>query len=315
MRNLVYIKIIFWFSLITLLMFIVLSISDFRSVKTKVNLANNQELMLNKFVKSVNKELKYILLWTSPKAVPFVYMGHGQDGFIQRKCPYTNCYVTGDRNYLNDIRDFDVVAFCGPAVVRIPYSNLPQKRSPHQKYVFASIESSDYYPICNENLNGFFNWTWTYRLESEARWGYIVVRDIKDKIIGPNKIMHWIKLEDMDPVSEELKEQLKSKSKAAAWFVSNCYSKSGREKFVKNVQSELKTFNLSVDVYGSCGPFKCSRDKMNECFKIIEKDYYFYFSFENSFSEDYVTEKLLHGLNHRAVPVVFGAANYTRLVS
>lgn len=38
-------------------------------------------------------------------------------------------------------------------------------------------------------------------------------------------------------------------------------------------------------------------------------DYYFYFSIENSFSEDYVTEKLLHALKHYAIPVVYGGAN------
>nr|XP_053607875.1 alpha-(1,3)-fucosyltransferase C-like isoform X2 [Plodia interpunctella] len=37
-------------------------------------------------------------------------------------------------------------------------------------------------------------------------------------------------------------------------------------------------------------------------------------TFENSFSEDYVTEKLLIALKNNAIPVVYGGANYTRFM-
>ncbi|CAH2037198.1 unnamed protein product, partial [Iphiclides podalirius] len=201
----------------------------------------------SKKTESGKVELKYILRWTSSKSVPFVYMGEGQNGFIERNCQYTNCFVTGDRSYLGDYTKFDVIAFSGPDVVRLNENFLPQKRSPHQKFVFATIESADNYPVCSNKFDGFFNWTWTYRLESEAKWGYIVVRDAKQKIIGPKPVMHWMKLEEMNPVSEDLKAKLKKKSKAAA-------------------------------------------------------------------CEDYVTEKLLHGLKHNAVPIVYGGANYTRFM-
>ncbi|XP_063375065.1 alpha-(1,3)-fucosyltransferase C-like [Cydia amplana] len=53
---------------------------------------------------------------------------------------------------------------------------------------------------------------------------------------------------------------------------------------------------------------------MEECLKLIQEQYYFYLSFENSFSEDYVTEKLLTALENYAVPVVYGGANYTRFM-
>lgn len=257
-------------------------------------------------------KLKYILQWTSPKNVPFVYMGKGQQGFIERGCPHVNCFVTSDRNYLGDYTKFDVIAFAGPEVIHTSQNNLPQRRSPHQKYAFASIESSDYYPTCSNRFNNYFNWTWTFRLDSEVRWGYIRVRDKNKNLIGPNKVMHWMKLEDMDPVSGEFKEQLKSKTTAAAWFVSNCYSRSRREQFVHDLQEELRKYNQTVDIYGKCGPLKCSRDNERECDQMIKEKYYFYLSFENSYSEDYVTEKLLHALQYNAIPIVYGAANYTR---
>lgn len=258
-------------------------------------------------------ELKYILQWTPAKNVPFMFMGKGREGFIDRNCPFTNCYVTENRNYLGgDITKFDVIAFSGPQVIRMNKQALPGKRSSHQKYAFAAIESSDYYPVCSNKLDGFFNWTWTFRLDSEVRWGYMVVRDRDNNVVGPNKDMNWIKFEDMDPVSDAVKNRLQSKTKAAAWFVSNCISRSKREQIVKELQKELKQYDLTVDVYGKCGPLKCSRSDEAACFDLIKKEYYFYISFENSFSEDYATEKLLNAMQNDAVPIVYGAANYTR---
>ncbi|KAI5651305.1 glycosyltransferase family 10 (fucosyltransferase) c-term domain-containing protein [Phthorimaea operculella] len=165
---------------------------------------------------SVKPALKYILQWTPRKTVPFEYMGVGQQGFIDRNCPYTNCYVTDDRNYLGDYTKFDVIAFSGPQVRTYAKGALPQKRSPHQKYVFASIESSAYYPVCKDYFDGFFNWTWTFKTNSDSRWGYLVVRDMDGKVLGPNTEMHWIKHEDMLPLSDELKSILRGKKKAAA---------------------------------------------------------------------------------------------------
>ncbi|XP_045448825.1 alpha-(1,3)-fucosyltransferase C-like [Melitaea cinxia] len=257
--------------------------------------------------------MKYILQWSSPRNVPFIYMGVGQSGFIERNCTHTNCFVTSDRNYFGDYTKFDVVAFHGPEIGRHLY-DVPKRRSLHQKFVFASIESADNYPVCYKELDNFFNWTWTYKLTSDARWGYIVVRDANNKVIGPNVEMHWMKIEEMAPVSEEFKEKLKTKTKAAAWFVSNCSARSGRRNVVTKLTESLKKYGLSIDVYGNCGTLKCPSNEQDKCTKLIETDYYFYLSFENSFAEDYVTEKLLHPLRNNAVPIVYGDANYTRFM-
>ncbi|KAJ0177335.1 hypothetical protein K1T71_007344 [Dendrolimus kikuchii] len=257
---------------------------------------------------------KYILLWTSPQTVPFSDMGEGQTGFIKRNCPHVNCYVTGNRTYLGDIKRFDVIVFAAPQLIGIINKDLPTERSLRQKYVFASIESPENYPLLSYKLNNYFNWTWTYKLDSEVRWGYIVIRDSKGNIIGPKKEMHWIKLQDMDPVSKDLEKRIKSKKKAAAWFVSNCFSASRREEVAKEIKIDLMKNYHVLDIYGNCGLFSCSKDKADECNKMIEDKYYFYLSFENSLSEDYVTEKLLIAVQYNIVPVVFGGANYSRFL-
>ncbi|XP_063380940.1 alpha-(1,3)-fucosyltransferase C-like [Cydia fagiglandana] len=272
---------------------------------------------VDKLIKSdkSDKKIKYILQWTNPNNVPFVYMLEGNKVFIERKCEYTNCYVTSNKSLLGDVSKFDVIAFSGTEVVYWPIENLiPPKRSPHQKYVFTNIESADNYPFCSNKLDNFFNWTWTFRLDSETKWGYIIVRDANNNIIGPKKEMHWMKLQDMDPVSEKLSAEFRKKSKAAAWFVSNCWTRSRRENFASDLQKALKPYDLEVDIYGKCGPYKCERDDEEACFQIIKRDYYFYLSFENSLSEDYVTEKLLSALKYNAIPIVYGGANYTRFM-
>lgn len=257
-------------------------------------------------------KLKYILQWTSSKNIPFAYMGKGQEEFIKKSCKYTNCYVTDNKNYLGDITKFDVVAFHGPQVVYMSETTLPKKRSPHQKYAFVSIESSHYYPIYDNSFDKYFNWTWTFKLDSDAMWGYLIIRNTEGNIIGPNKVMQWMKIEDMKPVPNYLLSMFQRKTRAAAWFVSNCITKSQRELVVKALVTALKKYSLQVDVYGNCGVLKCPKNNEELCNKLIEKNYFFYLAFENSFAEDYVTEKILRGLQYSAIPIVYGGANYTR---
>ncbi|KAJ8729964.1 hypothetical protein PYW07_017002 [Mythimna separata] len=126
--------------------------------------------------------------------------------------------------------------------------------------------------------------------------------------------MHWKKVEAMMPINDTLKAKFRTKKIAAAWFVSNCNAPSGRDSIAEQLQYELAKYNMTVDIYGRCGTMKCPRDSMEECLRKLETDYYFYLAFENSIAEDYVTEKLLHALQHYTVPVVYGGANYTRFM-
>ena len=48
--------------------------------------------------------------------------------------------------------------------------------------------------------------------------------------------------------------------------------------------------------------------------EMVERDYKFYFAFENSICDDYVTEKLWRALRMNIVPVVLGGYNYSELL-
>ncbi|KAL4717600.1 hypothetical protein ACJJTC_000749 [Scirpophaga incertulas] len=266
-------------------------------------------------ISAFHNKTKYILLWTNPTNTPFVYFGIGNSIFIKKKCKWTNCYVTSDINYLSDVTMFEVIAFNGPQLQEmIAYKNIPRRRSLSQKYVFANIESSANYPICTDIWNEFFNWTWTYKLDSDAVWGYLTIRNSTNHIVGPRKDMHWMNFIEMDDINYDLKDKLKSKSRAVAWFASSCMTSSLREKYVTNLQNHLKKYNLMIYIYGKCGEYECPAELMPRCLKMLENKYYFYLAFENAISEDYVTEKIIYALKHNTVPIVFGGANYTRFL-
>ncbi|XP_063623059.1 alpha-(1,3)-fucosyltransferase C-like [Cydia splendana] len=257
--------------------------------------------------------LKYILLWTPKNSYPFSNYGTGRIVFIRNKCEFTNCYVTADRRYFNgDLTKFVAIAFNGRNLKYVKASELPQQRSPHQKYIFFNTESSANQPICNPWWDNFFNWTSTYKLNSDVIYSYIHIRDMNGVHVGPRIDMDWVK--DMKKIDDTFKEKLKSKKKAAAWFVSHCITRSKREKYVKSLQKALQPYELTVDIYGRCGTLVCNELEQEKCCATVSSHYYFYLSFENAFAEDYVTEKLLAALNNDAVPIVLGGSNYTRFL-
>lgn len=259
-----------------------------------------------------NYDMMYILEWTPSNTAPFPALGKAQEAFIDKGCWFQNCYVTNDSSYLNDVSDFDAIVF---NVIELRLNKtlvLPSKRSPNQKYVFVGREPSVYYPLPHI-FDGYFNWTWSYRLDSDINFNYVAVKNKHGEVIGPKQDMHWIDINDMKPTSKYMKRKLRNKSIAAAWFVSNCEAKNNRSDFARNLKRELKKYGQHLDIYGLCGDMSCPLEGLDEgCKAYIESDYYFYLAFENCFGEDYVTEKLLSALEHFAVPVVFGGANYTR---
>lgn len=257
--------------------------------------------------------MKYILLWApANRNELFKYIDQGQETFKMRKCPKSNCYLSDNKMLLNNVTKYDVIVFHGPDIFG-NYNVLPPRRAPHQKYIFASRTSSEYCEAPDDNkFDGYFNWTWTYKINSDIPMGYITIRDSKGNVIGPRKEMHWLKMEEMSPVNDDVLDILNRKSVAVAWIASNCHTLSERELYVSRLNDELSKYDLELDIYGRCGKMLCPKFLMDHCLYAIQLDYYFYLAFENSFDDDYVTESLLHGLQNFAVPIVYGGANYTR---
>lgn len=258
-----------------------------------------------------SREMIYILIYTQRNTHPFDrLMVMEMYIFRERRCRFHNCFLTNDSSFFPDITDFDAILFNAMELDALMVDGLPSNRGPDQRYIFVSTESPNNYPL-NYTLDGFFNLTMSYKLDSDIGMSYIAIMDKRGKVVGPKTDMHWINVSQMKPTSKYVIKKLRKKRIAATWFVSNCHAKAKREKFALKLRKALKEYGQDLDIYGRCGDIECPRYS-DQCYALIEKDYYFYLAFENSFSDDYVTEKLLNALEHFAVPVVYGGANYTR---
>lgn len=227
--------------------------------------------------------------------------------FEKEQCPITNCILTTNRTFLNATYRYNAVVFHGASLFPVLYPK-PFYRSPNQLYVFVSQES----PATTKHYLGdehsFYNLTMTYRLDSDILFPYGYIKEkSSNNIIAPNLKPNWM-APNKNYSNESLLNKIKGKTKSAAWFVSNCNTFSARENLVLEIQKFM-----NVDVYGKCGNLNCTRFS-RECDDILNKDYKFYFAFENALCQDYVTEKVFDQMNRDIIPVVYGGADYNKFL-
>ncbi|ELU05616.1 hypothetical protein CAPTEDRAFT_145523 [Capitella teleta] len=103
-----------------------------------------------------------------------------------------------------------------------------------------------------------------------------------------------------------------SKKNAALWIVGNCLC-SGRMAYVKELQK-----HYPVDIYGHCGKKEICREAVgsqmrSNCISDFLEKYKFYLAFENSYCENYYTEKVVKTTRVKTIPVVLGLPNYTEI--
>ncbi|XP_074039634.1 glycoprotein 3-alpha-L-fucosyltransferase A [Leptinotarsa decemlineata] len=189
-------------------------------------------------------------------------------------CPVSRCSLTDD---LRKATDADAILFKD----RVVQPGVP--RPSNQVWIIYHLESP--YHTANIKFIDQINWTATYRRDSDIvapyeRWAYY------------KPTVHK-KLQNRDYAA--------NKTKKVAWFVSNCAAKNDRLTYAK----ELGKY-ITVDIYGACGSLECPKSS-KKCFDILERDYKFYLSFENSNCRDYMTEKFfVNGLGKSVLPIVMG---------
>lgn len=244
---------------------------------------------------------KLILSWVPFFGDPHWGIGSEPDAFARLGCSVSTCELTGDRSRV-PLERFDALLFHGFEYYNVLFGT-PNRRSPRQQYVFATLESARRGPI-PEWQEHFYNLTMTYRLDSDAPWPYFaVVDDERDDgaDVGPALDPHWDtpRCPKATAAWNATLALIAGKTRPVAWFASNCRSESGREAYV----AELSR-HLPVDVYGACGSFKCPLEQAGACDRMLGERYMFYLAFENSLCREYVTEKTVRALLVGSVPVV-----------
>lgn len=78
----------------------------------------------------------------------------------------------------------------------------------------------------------------------------------------------------------------------------------------------MEKHTKGIKIYGNCGQ-SCNikgenRYLSKQCREKLSNEYMFFLAFENSFCEDYVTEKLFDSVLFNSIPVVYGLADYAK---
>lgn len=179
------------------------------------------------------------------------------------------------------LKDADVVVFHIPTA---PDLRRLRKR-PGQKWVAWSVESDRCYPrLRDPKYMRQFDLTMTYRWDSDVPVAYFGP-DTRDELLRA--------------------PALKTASAPLVAFVSNSIDLSGRFKYLQELMR-----CLAVDSYGLTLQNKTlPEDKRRETKLETIAAYKFTLAFENSISQDYVTEKFFDPLLVGSVPVYMGAPN------
>lgn len=213
----------------------------------------------------------------------------------------------------------DAVLFQGNNVPKVK----PLEMSSDQVFVYVNIETPWYLQYTNR-INrffySFFNWTMTYRVDSDVPFLYglilpktISIENVSKSIELTGKMFSRHKHEQDIGDGETFRESGKNyskvfqgKKKTVLWFNSHCRTSSRREQYVNNIRKYLR-----VDEYG-----RCSNNQTNPCPKhvagcsdVLAKEYKFYLAFENSICDDYLTEKVFDWFRRDIIVVVRGAKN------
>ncbi|XP_021490814.2 alpha-(1,3)-fucosyltransferase 4 [Meriones unguiculatus] len=166
-------------------------------------------------------------------------------------------------------------------------------RPPGQRWVWMNFESPSHTPGLRGLARGLFNWTLSYRTDSDVfvPYGFLYPRSHPA---------------DQPP---GLGPPLARKRGLVAWVVSHWNERQARVRYYHQLSQ-----HVSVDVFGRAGPGQPL--PASGLLHTVAR-YKFYLAFENSQHVDYITEKLWrNAFLAGAVPVVLGPdrANYERFV-
>ncbi|KAF5283470.1 hypothetical protein FQR65_LT13858 [Abscondita terminalis] len=229
-----------------------------------------------------NKQVPYqILIWQYGNALSRRHIRNKSNPF--QGCSVQNCILTYDSK---DVETADLVVIHLQRTSNL--NELPVRTKTSQIWGFIADESPphtfNYAPKEGHALfNNVFNWSINYKMISDVPVPYgraISLQHQTDKI----NIVQWNDGKKQDVI--------------VAVLMSHCIQK--RTNYVKELNKTIK-----VDFYGNCGNLRCDGRYWTDC--AILSQYKFYLSFENSYCDEYLTEKLWwNGYSKNAIPIVMG---------
>ncbi|KAM4701791.1 alpha-(1,3)-fucosyltransferase 4 [Discoglossus pictus] len=184
----------------------------------------------------------------------------------------SNCQLTTNRSMYQEA---DAILFHHRDIG--DFNDFPLRTQTSQKWIWMNFESPSHSPWLR-SLGGIFNWTMSYRVDSDIfiPYGYLFARK-RAKIVLPRK------------------------RKMVAWVISNWNEEHDRIQYYNQLRNYIE-----IDVYGRYG----LELKDDNIVKTVS-EYKFYLAFENSLHTDYITEKLWrNAFKSNAIPIVMGPSRY-----
>jgi hypothetical protein len=257
-----------------------------------------------------NATTKLILTWNDWWGK---FYGYGKKTpFETNFCPVTNCEFTDDRKRLNES---DLVVVHGLD----PIQDEPAYRPINQRWVFFFYESPFYSTNARGLSNEFFNYTSTYRQDSDFSGFY-----------EASSLFYW----EHNPDFDENFDYFTQKTKFAAIVITRDHQNdlSARFAYINELKKyiEIDIFYPGLNEPTQNGGLPCPKNfKDNRtinlvhpdhphhgiCKEVISAEYKFYLAFENSICDQYITEEFFSILRRNIVPVVIGAGPYDYYVS
>ena len=188
---------------------------------------------------------------------------------------------------------------------------MPLLRHANQIWVLYGQESPLNFPM---DLTPFvltpFNWTMTYRKDSDVPFPYGKVVPRPRRSQDPPSPSTSASRRAHAHANEE-RRNLTDRPNLVCWAVSHCHTYSDRESLARDLRSQPAIAGR-VHIYERCGQLPCPRQgaQSNSCYPLLSPRCKFYLSFENSLCTDYVTEEFYNPLLHEMVPIVYGWAEY-----
>ena len=214
-----------------------------------------------------------------PVRPPFV---EGHTTF--KDCEISSCEVTYNRSKLAEA---DAVGFHHRDMPGL----LPSRRTSQQIWFYFVLENPLNVFMAADGYAGVFNWTMSYRRDSEVYTPYGRYVTLNDP---PGKYFTGY--------------ETAGKDKQVAWLVSNCQA-TERLRYVLELQNYI-----DVSIYGGCGRLRCPWQRRSPVCNALLRRHKFYLAFENGNCPDYITEKYWeNAIDNGIVPIVMGGADYKTL--
>ncbi|KAK2588925.1 hypothetical protein KPH14_001781 [Odynerus spinipes] len=255
--------------------------------------------VLGRWLLSVEKTLPLAI---GERKKPYVILVWEHGPFLERRhikrftntkfSPWENCSVNDCSLSYNsrDLNKADAILFHLHLTRSV--KDLPVRTRWEQRWIFLTDESPMHtFLYRNQKLsdyNGLFNWSMSYRMDSDipVPYGRTIAISSRKNVLYNSTI-------------------IKSKTKLVTVLSSNCSGKNQRWEYIRSLKILLAN---DFNIYGRCmggNTTACPGHFDSDC--PVLNSYKFYLAFENSNCKEYLTEKVFwNGYKHFAVPIIMG---------